>query len=151
MGEDSDVEIGTARAAGSTRSALLTRRVVVGVFAILLGAWLYDAWLWLPITTARPLGRAYVEGAIGTVLCGSLMALAVHHVADMAVIAGGLMLLGHAAAARRMSDVTMGISGTLETMIHDLRNHDALLVVLLLLAWGGVTTCVRARWRKRAV
>jgi hypothetical protein len=121
-----------------TRQQLLswlirTGRALAAVFPL---AWLYARWLTLPITESRSLAEAYVEGAIGAVVCGLLLAFVVRHVVDATVVSSVAVLVGHAWVLQHATDIALSFWSALETTVPELRRYHIVLVGLILTGWG---------------
>jgi hypothetical protein len=112
----------------------------VGTVAI---ACLYGLWVSVPIVEPRTLGYAYVQGAIGAAVCGVGLAFVVRHVLDLLLASSFGILLGHAWALQRTTDVFVPFWNSVVASVPELRRYHVLLIAVIVTSWGIMTMLAR--------
>ncbi len=127
----------------ASHSLMLMARAARALVALLLLAWIYAIWVRSPILESRSLGEAYLEGAIGAVLLGCILAFAVQHSIDAVGVVCVAILVGHAWALQHTTDITISFGSALRDALQQLQRYHLLLVALVMGGWGAVTLVAR--------
>jgi hypothetical protein len=129
----------------SWRWAVRTGRALCAVAFL---AALYATWVGSPISQSRTMEGVYLEGAAGAVVLGVILAFAVPHLIDAALVVCGGIMVGHAWALQHMTDIPGSFWMALVDTVAELRRYHLLLVVLALGSWSSASLA-RQRFRAR--
>jgi hypothetical protein len=115
---------------------VIVTRTVRAVVALVLLTSIYFWWVRLPLTAARSIEEAYLQGAVGGLLCGIALAFGVRHAVDAALLVCAAIIAGHALALTQSTSVALPVSMALEETITRLQRYHLVLMGLVIAGWG---------------